>query len=76
MNITMIGVFNKSEDYRGFVITWQEPPLTSARWTANVASNSPQLCSLIGGGGAKVVDGRTHQEMLSNAKRYIDHLLR
>ena len=32
MNIT------KSMDYRGFVISWQEPAMTSAKWTANVTS--------------------------------------
>jgi hypothetical protein len=33
----------KGMDYRGFTISWQKPPLTSAQWTANVASESPQL---------------------------------
>jgi hypothetical protein len=76
VNITMKGVTNRSGDYRGFVISWQEPPLTGAKWTANVASNSPQLYALMGSGGATVIDGRTREEMLTNAKSYIDRLFR
>jgi hypothetical protein len=76
MNITMKGVDSKSKDYRGFVISWLEPPLTGAKWTANVASDSPQLYALIGGGGAKVIDGRTREDMLANARTYVDSLLR
>ena len=42
---TMTGVSNKTEDYRGFTISRQEPPMTSAQWTANVASRvTPALC--------------------------------
>jgi hypothetical protein len=29
---------NKSEDNQGFIISWQEPPLTSTEWSANVTT--------------------------------------
>ncbi len=73
--MSMNEVVNKTEDYRGFTICWQEPPQTSAKWTANVASDSPHLFALIGGNGSKVIDGRTRDHMIANAKRYIDSLL-
>jgi len=74
MNITPTGVAAKSEPYRGFTISWQEPPVTSAKWTANVASDSMQLNALTGRNGAAVIDGRTREEMLAAAKKYVDDL--
>ena len=66
---------NESQDYRGFTITWPDPPFTSAKWTANVASESLHLFNLMGRSGAEIIDGRTRNEMLANAQRYIDKLL-
>jgi hypothetical protein len=65
----------KSMDYRGFTISWQEPPLTSAQWTANVASESPQLYALMARSGAQVIDGHDRDDMLATSKMYIDSLL-
>jgi hypothetical protein len=50
--------------------------VTSAKWTANVASESSQLYALMGRNGAQPIDGRTRQQMLANAKKYIDGLFR
>jgi hypothetical protein len=66
---------NKVENYRAFEIAWLEPPLTSATWTANVASNDAHLYALMGGRGAKIINGRTRDYMISAAKKYIDDLL-
>ncbi|HJW42618.1 MAG TPA: hypothetical protein VJ476_15490 [Rhizomicrobium sp.] len=66
---------NMTEDYRGFVISWQEPPRTSAAWTANVASEEPDLYALMGGRGAKVIDGQTRGDMIAASKKYVDGLL-
>jgi hypothetical protein len=63
----------KADDYRGFVITWQEPPLTSAKWTANVSSNDPRLFALTKGNA--IIDGRTREDLLTTAKQYIDGFL-
>lgn len=73
--ITMPGVTLKNENYRGFIISWQEPPMMGSRWTANVATNSPNLFTLMGRNGAKVIDGRNRDEMIAAAKKYIDGLL-
>ncbi len=75
MNITMQGVVNQTEDYRGFVISWQEPPMTAAGWSANVASDSRRLFALMGRPSAKVIRGRTREEMLAEAKAYIGDLI-
>jgi len=74
-NITMPGIELKDENYRGFVISWQEPPMMGNGWTANVATDSPQLLSLMGRNGAEVIEARTRDEMIANAKQYIDRLL-
>jgi hypothetical protein len=66
-------------DYRGYNIGCQEPRLTSANWQANVASNDRDLyrrmCQKTGRQGAEVITGQTRDEMLSNAKAFIDGVL-
>jgi hypothetical protein len=56
----------KTETYKGYVISWQEPPITTAKWTANVGPDGIQ--------GSKVIDGQTCEEMITKAKAYIDSL--
>ena len=66
----------KAEDYKGFIVSWEEPPLTSAYWTANVASDDANLNALMGHGGAEVINGRTRDDMLDKARSYIDGLVK
>ncbi len=73
-NITMPGVIHKTENYRGFIISWQEPPMMGDGWSAIVATESRQLLSLMGRNGAEVIKARTRDEMIATAKRYIDGL--
>lgn len=73
-NITMPGVALKNENYRGFIISRQEPPMMD-RWTANVASDLPNLLALMRQNGSKVIDGRNRDDMIATAKKYIDGLL-
>jgi hypothetical protein len=68
-NITMPGIELKDENYRGFVISWQEPPMMGNGWTANVATDSPQLLYLMGRNGAEVIEAHTRDEMIANAKQ-------
>ena len=74
-NITMPGVTHHTENHIGFVISWQEPPMMGSIWTANVATESPQLLALMGRNGAEVITAQTRDEMIAKAKHYIDHLL-
>ena len=74
-NITMPGVTLKDEDYRGFIISWQEPPMMGNGWTANVATDLPQLLSLMGRKGAEVITAQTRDEIIAKARQYIDRLL-
>jgi hypothetical protein len=74
-NITMLGVTHHKEDHRGFVISWQEPPMIGGIWSANVATDSPQLLSLMGRNGAEVIQAPTRDQMLAQAKQYIHRLL-
>jgi hypothetical protein len=60
--------------YRGFSISWQEPPLTPDKWAAIVTSESTSLRHLVQRGGAKIVQGGTRCEMLADAERHIDGL--
>jgi hypothetical protein len=65
----------KTEVYRDFTISWQEPLLTTAQWTANVASEHRHLYALMGHPGAEIIGGGTRDEMIVAAKKYIDSLL-
>jgi hypothetical protein len=73
-NITVPGVTLKAENYRGFIISWQEPPMMG-RWSANVASDLPNLLNLMRQNGSKVIDGRDRDDMIAAAKKYIEGLL-
>jgi len=39
---------NKNEKYKSCEIDWIEPPLTSAKWTANVGSNLRDIAAKMG----------------------------
>jgi hypothetical protein len=67
----------KTDFYRGFTISWEHPPVLGAsNWTASVASEDRRLNDLMRRHGAEVIEGRTSDEMIINAKTYIDNLLR
>jgi hypothetical protein len=68
-------VMTKTDVYRGFTISWEEPPQTSAYWTADVASEEARLNALMRRHGAEVINGSTRDEMIANARKYIDALL-
>lgn len=73
-NVTMPGITLESENYKGFIISWQEPPMMG-QWTANVASDSPNLLALMKQNGSKVIPGRDRDDMIAASKKYIDGLL-
>ncbi len=62
------------EDYRGYVISWQEPRMMSAEWVVNVASEDRWLQDKIGKG-AKVISGQSRSQTVAKAKSFIDGLL-
>jgi hypothetical protein len=50
--------------------------MTSAGWSANVATDSARLSALMGNRPmTKVIMGRTLEEMMAEAKAYVDTLL-
>lgn len=65
----------KSESYRGYEISWVEPPLTSAGWTVNVASEDRALYALMRQPGSEVITRPTRDAAVAAAKIYIDGLL-
>jgi len=66
-NVAMPGVTDKNESYRGFIISWQEPPMMD-RWTANIASDIPNLLVLMKQSGSAVIDGRDRGDMIATSK--------
>ena len=73
--LAMPGVTLRTENYRGFIISWQEPPMMGDGWTATVATDSPSLFAFMGRNGAEVTKAQTHDEMIAKAKQYIDGLI-
>ncbi len=66
---------NKTEDYKGFVISWVEPRLTAEAWHVNVASNDRHLQGLIGPSAPVVTDYISLQGAIDKAKLRIDQAL-
>jgi hypothetical protein len=65
-NITAPGVTLHAKNHKGGHYSWQEPPMMGSEgWSADVMRNSRQ-------GKSEVIKGRTRDEMIANAERYID----
>jgi hypothetical protein len=65
-NITRPGVTLHAKNYKGGHYSWQEPPMMGSEgWSADVVRNSREAKS-------EVIKGRTRDEMIANAERYID----
>jgi hypothetical protein len=63
-------------EYKDFIISWLEPPLTGAGWSANIAPSDLDHADHMGKRSAHVIDAcSTRDEMLAKAKLYIDSLV-
>jgi hypothetical protein len=56
----------RSEAYRGFSISWLDPPLNPDRWTSNITTEDASYLRIMSRG-ATVVNGRTCTEMLARS---------
>jgi hypothetical protein len=59
-------------EHRGFIILWRNP-LDGGAWTAIITAACPSLFPAIAPN--ETIDGRGRDDMLGNAKAYIDRLL-
>lgn len=75
MTITITRIVNGTENYRGFTISWEEPGVADATWTANVTSRAVHLAALLRRG-VEIIEGPDRGQMIANSKRYIDSLFR
>lgn len=70
----------KQEEYRGYVIGWQEPRLITNGWPVSVASDDRELQArleaLVGGKGSHVINGQSREETIRRAKALIDQILK
>ena len=46
----------------------REPAMTSAKWTANVTSETPSLFAMMGRNGAQVIDGRDRYDIRARCR--------
>jgi len=58
--------------YKGYEGRFPKIPMFSNKWTINLSSNDRRLFTKIGGNA--VIDGRTREEVIANAKRHVDEL--
>jgi hypothetical protein len=63
-----------SVDYRGFVISWLEPPPATDKWTANISTEDAFFLRKMSRG-PSVITGRTRTEMLARARSWINKLI-
>lgn len=58
--------------YKGYEGRFPKIPIFPNKWTINLSSNDRHLFTKIGGN--VVIDGRTRDEAIANAKRHVDEL--
>jgi hypothetical protein len=63
---------DEKTEYRGFLILWRDP-LDAGAWMAIITAACPSLFPAIAPN--ETIDGRDRDDMLGNAKAYIDRLL-
>jgi hypothetical protein len=63
-----------SVDYRGFVISWPEPPPATDKWTANISTEDAFFLRKMSRG-PSVITGRSRTEMLARARSWINKLI-
>jgi hypothetical protein len=59
--------------YKGYEARFPKIPMFSHKWTINLCSNDRRLFTKLGGRNI-VIDGRSREEAIANAKRYVDEL--
>jgi hypothetical protein len=72
LEITMnhVRAINEIERYRQAIIEWQEQRMWGPVWHATVTFESGPYA-----GRSKTIQGHSKDEMLTNARRYVDSLL-
>jgi hypothetical protein len=63
---------NEQIEYRGFFIFWRDPR-GDDKWMGGIASGCPSLFPATASN--KAIDGSSRDDMLGNAKTYVDRLL-
>jgi DNA-binding XRE family transcriptional regulator len=59
--------------YKGYELRFPKIPIFPNKWTINLCSNDPRLFNKLGSRNI-VIDGRTREEAIANAKTYVDEL--
>ncbi len=65
----------KREDYRGFTMVWEEPPLMGGMRSVFLGSKKPHLARLLGPSFGKVFSGKDLEDAKSQIRDYVDQLL-
>jgi hypothetical protein len=64
-----------SQEYRGFIITYPQVPIDSARWIVNLSSNESRLNVQLRGGNEVFTDHRSLEGAIQKAKSRVDGIL-
>jgi hypothetical protein len=65
----------KSEPYRGFILSWDDPPLLGSSWQVIVATEDDRLFPLLRRLASPVMSGTDFTDVLQQAKLAIDTLV-
>ena len=60
-------ITTRADHYKGFVITWVEPPVSAHKWVLNI--NAEDKAGLTKLGRTEVIKGATLDEAMAKAKR-------
>jgi hypothetical protein len=64
-----------TEEYRGFVLTWQEPPPMGNGYSVNIGSDNMNLSGILASHEATPIPNPNLLTALENARGIIDQLL-
>jgi hypothetical protein len=62
------------DHYKGFVISWVEPPVSAHEWVLNISAKDKDKAGLTKLGRTEVIKGATLDEAVAKAKKFIDEL--
>jgi len=65
-------LMQRTELYKGFIMTWSDPPVNSSQWLINIGPGDRTLLAKLGR--TKVINAPILEEALENTKQFIDSL--
>lgn len=60
------------EEYKGFILSWQEPPIMGNMWQVTLCTDSWNLSAYLGSSGSIIFSGRDYDDAKTKARNHVD----